>query len=76
MNIISDGGEIKNQEAIFERRKAEHCPGENFFFCIINVTEKIKLKLCCCVIQGVSKNSISFVLQVQQVFANQENMLE
>ena len=81
-NISCVREKIKIQKAIFRRTEAKKCPGENDIYCVVDVTDKIK-KFCedkesCvgCVIQGISKDSISPMLQVQQVFANQQNMRE
>ena len=41
-NISCVGGKIQIKEDIFGRREVEHCPDGSIFFCIINVTDKIR----------------------------------
>ena len=44
-NIVCPGGKIKIQKAIFGRTEARRCARGNDFYCVIDVTDKIK-KLC------------------------------
>ena len=44
-NIVCPGGKIKIQKAIFGRTEAKRCIRGNDFYCIIDVTDKIK-KFC------------------------------